>query len=264
KAQSPKPVPSVNNAFYDHLGETWYEGDDHAIALLRAEMPLKVGFVFEQMTAHDIEPGARILDVACGGGLVTFPLAEAGYSVHGVDLSEGSIEAARGRTPANSTATFAVGDAYALEAEDASFDVVLLLDMLEHVERPADVLAEAARVVRPGGLVMFNTFNSTPLAWLLAVHGFKFIVRDAPEHIHVFDLFIAPSVLAEMGADAGLQMDVVRGVRPALGKPFWWSLRHRRIHPDFQFRFTASPAVGYMGCLVREPATRAGEFAEQA
>lgn len=252
-------MATVNNAFYDHLGETWYEGDDHAIALLRAEMPLKLRFVLERMRAHSIVPGARVLDVACGGGLVTFPLAEAGYDVHGVDLSEGSIEAARARAPARSTATFAVGDAYGLEAEDASFDAVLLLDMLEHVERPVDVLAEAARVVRPGGLVMFNTFNSTPLAWLLAVHGFKFIVRNAPAHIHVFELFIAPSDLAEMAAEVGLEVEVVRGVRPALGKPFWWSLRHRRIHPDFQFRFSLSPAVGYMGCLVRQSPAQAGE-----
>jgi len=250
-------VPSVNNAFYSDLGDIWYEGDDHAIALLRAEMPLKLAFVRERLAAHGIEPGARILDVACGGGLVSFPLAEVGFDVLGVDLAEGAIEAARARVSASSTLAFQVGDAYALEAPDASFDAVLLLDMLEHVERPADVLAEAARVVRPGGLVLFNTFNSTPLAWLLAVHGFKFVVRDAPEHIHVFDLFIAPSVLAEMVADAGLEMEVIRGVRPGLGTPFWWSLRHRRIHPDFQFRFTRSPAVGYMGCAVRRE--RAGE-----
>lgn len=252
-------MPSVNNAFYSDLGDRWYEGDDHAIALLRAEMPLKLEFVLEQLAAHGLAPGARVLDVACGGGLVSFPLAEAGYEVHGVDLAEGAIESARSRVPASSTATFAVGDAYALDAEDASFDAVLLLDMLEHVERPADVLAEAARVVRPGGLVVFNTFNSTPLAWLLAVHGFKFVVRDAPDHIHVFDLFIAPSELAEMAAEVGLNVEVIRGVRPALGKPFWWSLGHRRIHPDFQFRFTASPAVGYMGSAVRQSPTRAGE-----
>ncbi|GAB5535514.1 MAG: hypothetical protein Rubg2KO_17630 [Rubricoccaceae bacterium] len=250
-------MPTVNNAFYHGLGDIWYEGDDHAIALLRAEMPLKLSFVLERLKAHGIEPGSQILDVACGGGLVTFPLAEAGFDVLGVDLAEGAIEAARTRAPASSTATFEVGDAYALDAGDASFDAVLLLDMLEHVERPADVLAEAARVVRPGGLVLFNTFNSTPLAWLLAVHGFKFIVRDAPEHIHVFDLFIAPSVLAELAADVGLDMEVIRGVRPSLGKPFWWSLRHRRIHPDFRFQFTRSPAVGYMGCCVRQAPARA-------
>ena len=251
-------MATVNNAFYSDLGDTWYEGDDHAIALLRAEMPLKLAFVQERLAAHGIEPGARILDVACGGGLVSFPLADAGFDVLGVDLAEGAIEAARQRASASSTVAFEVGDAYALEAEDASFDAVLLLDMLEHVERPADVLVEAARVVRPGGLVIFNTFNSTPLAWLLAVHGFKFVVRDAPDHIHVFDLFLAPSVLAEMAADAGLAVEVIRGVRPGLGKPFWWSLRHRRIHPDFQFRYSRSPAVGYMGCAVRQSPARSG------
>ena len=257
-------MAKVNNAFYSHLGDTWYEGDDHAIALLRAEIPLKLAFVQERLAAHGIEPGARILDVACGAGLVTFPLADAGFDMLGVDLAEGAIETARARVsssrrPESASVAFDVGDAYALEADEASFDAVLLLDMLEHVERPADVLAEVARVVRPGGLVLFNTFNSTPLAWLLAVHGFKFVVRDAPEHIHVFDLFIAPSTLTAMAADVGLEVERIRGVRPALGRPFWWSLRHRRIHPDFAFRFTASPAVGYMGCAVRQSLERTRE-----
>ena len=244
-------MPTVNNAFYSDLGDRWFEGDDHAIALLRAEMPLKLAFVQERLAAHGIAPGARILDVACGAGLVTVPLADAGYHVHGVDLSEGSIETAKSRCGDGSTATFAVGDAYALDAGDASVDAVLLLDMLEHVERPADVLAEAARVVRPGGLVLFNTFNTTPLAWLVAVHGFKFVVRDVPDHVHVFDLFLAPSVLRELAADVGLDVEMIRGVRPTLGKPLWWSLWHRRVHPDFAFRLTASPAVGYLGSAVR-------------
>ena len=149
------------------------------------------------------------------------------------------------------------GGAVAAFADEECIDLVIIGPEAPLVAGVADVLAEAARVVRPGGLVLLNTFNSTPLAWLLAVHGFKFVVRDAPEHIHVFDLFIAPSVLTEMADDAGLAMEIIRGVRPALGKPFWWSLRHRRIHPDFAFRFTASPAVGYMGCAVRQH--RAGD-----
>ena len=192
----------VNNEFYDDLGDRWFEGDDHAIALLRAEGHLKREYLRAVFDRHGVRPGARVLDVACGAGLIALPLAEAGYRVDGVDLSEPSLEAARRRAP--DAATFRRGDATALDADDASYDAVLLFDMLEHVEDPAAVIAEAGRVVRPGGVVLFNTFNQTPLAWLVAVHGFKFVVRDAPDHIHVWRLFIPPSVLAEHARAAGL------------------------------------------------------------
>ncbi len=242
-------MPAVNNEFYDDLGDRWFEGDDHAIALLRAEGHLKLDYLETVLDRHGIRPGARVLDVACGAGLIALPLAEAGYRVDGVDLSEPSLDAARQRAP--DTATFRLGDATALDADDASYDAVLLFDMLEHVEDPAAVVAEAGRVVRPGGVVLFNTFNQTPLAWLVAVHGFKFVVREAPDHIHVWRLFIPPSVLAEHAERAGLAMEEVVGVRPRLDGAFWRSLRRRRVDPSFRFTTTASQAVGYMGVAVK-------------
>ena len=244
-------MPAVNNAFYDDLGERWFEGDDHAIALLRAEARLKLPYALGVLARHGIGPGSRVLDVACGAGLIALPLAEQGYHVDGVDLSAGSLEVARARVPAGADAHFRVGDATALDADDASYDAVLLFDMLEHVEDQRGVLAEAARVVRPGGVVLFNTFNQTPLAWLVAVHGFRFVVREAPEHLHVWRLFLAPSALEAMAEAAGLAVEEVVGVRPRLGGPFWRSVVRRRVDPDFAFTTTRSRAVGYLGTAVR-------------
>lgn len=246
-------MAEVNNAFYDDLGERWYEGDDHAIALLRVESYLKLGYTFEVLRKHYIEPGARVLDVACGAGLVSLPMARAGYRVEGVDLAERALEVARRRVPDGADATFRLGDALSLDAEADTYDAVLLLDMLEHVEEPGRALAEAARVVRPGGVVVFNTFNQTPLAWLVAVHGFKFVVRDAPQHLHVYRLFIPPETLEEMAAEVGLDVVDVTGVRPRLDGAFWRSLRSRRVDPEFRFTRTASKAVGYMGAAVFDP-----------
>jgi 2-polyprenyl-6-hydroxyphenyl methylase/3-demethylubiquinone-9 3-methyltransferase len=161
------------------------------------------------------------------------------------------VEEARRRTPAGVDAAFAVADAYATGEPGAHYDAVLLLDMLEHVERPADVLREAARVVRPGGAVVFHTFNRTPEAWLLAIHGMKVVARDTPEHVHVYDLFITPAELRAMAAGAGLAVREVRGVRPVADRAFWWSVLHRRVHPDFRFTFTRAPRVGYAGHAVR-------------
>ncbi len=249
---SPFPVPvPVNNAFYDTLGDLWFEGDGHAIALLRAEGRLKTAYVHEVLDRHGLGDGARLLDAACGGGLVAHPLAAAGHRVLGVDLAPGAVEAAARRTPPGADARFVVGDAAALPADDASVDAVLLLDMLEHVESTPAVLAEAARVLRPGGVMVFNTFSRTPLAWLVAIHGFKFVVRDAPDHIHVYRLFQSPETLAERCAAVGLDVAEVRGVRPRLDGAFFRSLARRRVDPGFAFRFSASTAVGYMGHAVK-------------
>ena len=244
-------MPSVNNAFYDDLGDAWYDGDRHPIALLRAENPTKVAYTRDVLESLGIGPGARVLDVACGAGLVSFPLAEAGYAVEGVDLSVGSIEAAQARVPPGLGLSFRVGDAYALDAAEGSFDAVLLLDMLEHVERPADVLAEAARVVRPGGAVVFHTFNQTPLAWLLAIHGFKVVTPGGPPHIHVYDLFIPPRRLRAMCAQAGLEVRDLQGMHPVLDGAFWKTVVRRRVDPGFRFAIGGPPWVGYIGHAVR-------------
>ena len=244
-------MPQVNNDFYTDLGDAWFEGDDHPIALLRAESRVKVDYTMETLHALGIGPGARVLDVACGAGLVSLPLAVAGYEVEGVDLAEGAIQTARERTPPGASATFRVGDAYALDATDGAFDAVLLLDMLEHVERPADVLAEAARVTRPGGAVVFHTFNQTPLAWALAIHGFKVVTPGGPPHIHVYDLFIPPRDLRQWAGDSGLDVREVLGVHPVPDGAFWRSVLRRRVDPAFSFRIGGPPWVGYIGHAVR-------------
>ncbi len=244
-------MKSVNNDFYDDLGERWFEGDDHAISLLRREGLLKTAYVREVFDRYGIEPGARVLDVACGAGLISIPLADAGYHVEGVDLAEGALKVARSRVPEGAVATFRTADALDLDVPDGTVDAVLLLDMLEHVERPDRVLAEAGRVVRPGGVVLFSTFNQTPLAWLVAVHGFKFVVREAPTHIHVWDLFIPPDTLRQYAEAAGLAVAEVRGMRPALNGGLVRSVLRRRLDPAFRFTYTASQAVGYIGVAVR-------------
>lgn len=245
-------LPAVNNLFYDDLGERWYNDDQHIIALLRAESNLKNSYVEDVLREQNVGPGSHILDIGCGAGFLSNQLASLGYDVVGVDQSADSLAVARRHAPEGSAVEYSVADAYALNASDSSFDAVLLMDFLEHVNEPDRAIQEAARVLRTGGVMIFYTFNRTIMARLLAIHAVEMIARDCPKNFHVWHLFIKPYELKAMAADVGLAVGGFRGLRPRFWHwPFWSSLLTRRVHSDFQFQFTSNLAMGYMGFAIR-------------
>ncbi|MCB9255361.1 MAG: 3-demethylubiquinone-9 3-O-methyltransferase [Bdellovibrionaceae bacterium] len=232
----------VNNAFYDELGDQWYHGDRHAIGLLRAESGIKLDFVRRHLL-----PGQKVLDVACGGGLVANPLAREGFSVTGVDLSENSLQVARDQ--AVEGAQFVHGNALQLPFAAESFDAVLLMDFLEHVSEPERVLKEASRVLVPGGLLMFSTFNRNWASRLLAIEALRWF-PESPPNVHVYELFLTPDEVRTFATNCGLELVEYRGSLPKFFSwPFWSSVFRRRVHQGFSFEYTSSLRVGYMGCF---------------
>lgn len=245
------PGAAINNAIYEELGERWYTAQDDPVALLRAESRLRTAWILAELEARFGRRPLAILDVACGAGLLANPLAGQGHAVTGIDLSRASLRVARAHD-----ATGAVGylrmDARRLAFPDASFDVVCMMDFLEHLEERDAVIREAARVLRPGGWFFFHTFNRTPASWLIALKGVEWAVLNTPKHMHVYRLFLKPSELRRMCERHQLAVEVVRGVRPRVFR--WAFLRllvTGRVSDGFQFGFTGSLRVGYCGRAVK-------------
>jgi 2-polyprenyl-6-hydroxyphenyl methylase / 3-demethylubiquinone-9 3-methyltransferase len=234
--------PAIDNSIYGALGERWYTATDDPVALLRAEARLRTAWILE-----DLEGPQTILDVACGGGFLANPLAQAGHAVTGVDLSPETLDVAARHDPTRAV-TYLTMDARKLSFLDAQFDVVCMMDFLEHLPERDQVLAEAARVLKPGGRFYFHTFSRTPLSWLVVIQGVAWFVRNTPKHMHVYSLFLKPGELAELCARHDLEVEAVRGVRPRVfNRAFLGLLFTGRVSDGFRFAFTRFLGMGYCG-----------------
>ena len=158
--------------------------------------------------------GKQVIDVGCGGGILTEAMAAKGARVTGIDLSEKALSVAR-------LHLFESGVEVSYEYESAEqmaarrpaeFDVVTCLEMLEHVPDPASIVAACARLVKPGGQVFFSTLNRNPKAYLLAIVGAEYVLGMLPRGTHDYAKFIKPSELARFCRQAGLDVAGYRGL----------------------------------------------------
>lgn len=243
-------LPTVNNEVYATLGERWYGASDDPIALLRAESRLRNPWLAERLVrAFGPEP-CRVLDVGCGGGFLANDLAARGHRVTGIDASEDALSIAR-LHDSTGLVRYDAGDALRLPYASETFDAVCAMDFLEHVEQPAQVIAEAARVLRPGGLFFFHTFNRNFLAWLIVIKGVEWFVRNTPRHLHVLRLFLKPAEVSAACQRAGLAVPELIGMRPKLNAAFFRMLCTGRVSPEFEFELTRSTRLAYLGVARR-------------
>jgi 2-polyprenyl-6-hydroxyphenyl methylase/3-demethylubiquinone-9 3-methyltransferase len=241
----------VNNAIYETLGERWYDAQDDPVALLRAESAHRTPWVIETIERHHEGAGVRVLDIGCGAGFLTNRLAVRGWHVAGLDASESSLAVAAARDATRSV-RYELGDARSLPFRDESFDVACAMDFLEHVDEPGRVIAEAARVLRPGGLFFFHTFNRTLLAWLIVIKGVEWFVKNTPRDLHVLSLFLDPEEVRRECASSGMDFLELRGSRPVIfSKAFVQLLATGVVPKDFAFTFTASTRIAYTGVAVK-------------
>jgi 2-polyprenyl-6-hydroxyphenyl methylase/3-demethylubiquinone-9 3-methyltransferase len=139
-------------------------------------------------------------------------------------------------------------DALALPFPDHSFDVICAMDFLEHIEMPAQIIKEAARLLKPGGLFFFHTFNRNWLSWLLVIKGVEWCMPNTPANMHVYSYFIKPSELQKWCETSGMKCIEMKGFSPRVAsKAFWKSVVSRKIEKGFEFKFSSSLQTGYLG-----------------
>lgn len=195
----------------------WWDPEGPFAPLHRLN-PARMGHIRAEICRHyeldqaSLKPfdGFSVLDVGCGGGLVAEPLARLGATVTGIDADETAIGVARMHA-------VQVGlniDYQAVAAEDITeaYDVVLALEIIEHVANPAEFVKTCARLVKPGGLVIFSTLNRNPKSFLLGVVAAEYILRWVPRGTHNWRQFIKPSELAKAARAAGLEPATISGL----------------------------------------------------
>ncbi len=246
-----RKIKSINNAFYDELGDAWYSDATHPIALLRAENALRNPWIIEKIRESQGKH-CDVLDLGCGAGFLSNALALEGHRVTGIDLSAKSLDVARQRDLTHSV-RYLQKDAFSLDFPEKSFDVVCAMDFLEHVENPQQVVREAACLLKPGGLFFFHTFNRNFLSWLIVIKGVEWLVPNTPKNMHVLNLFIKPKELTSWCQSAELRIAEIHGLNPRIASlSFWKSLAMRKVSRDFGFQFTRSLKTGYVGIAVKK------------
>lgn len=158
--------------------------------------------------------GKDVIDIGCGGGILSESMVRKGARVTGIDLSDKALKVADLHSLESGVAVryekIAAEDMAAREA--GQFDVVTCMEMLEHVPDPAAIVKAAATLVKPGGKVFFSTLNRNPKSYLFAIVGAEYVLRMLPKGTHDYAKFITPSELSQFVRSAGLQVDGLKGL----------------------------------------------------
>ena len=198
-------------AKFSELAHRWWdlEGEFKPLHLIN---PVRLGWI----DAHQPLKGLRVLDVGCGGGILSDAMARKGAQVTGIDLSDKALKVAQmhaleAGTPQLQFRAIAAED---LAQEQAgAFDVVTCMEMLEHVPDPASIVQACADLVKPGGWVFFSTINRNARAFLQAIVGAEYVLNLLPRGTHEYAKLIQPAELAGACRGAGLSWREVKGMR---------------------------------------------------
>ena len=196
-------------AKFEALASRWWDKDSE-FKPLHDINPLRLDYIDQRANLK----GNKVIDIGCGGGILSESMAARGAEVTGIDLGGAPLAVARlHKLESGVNVDYQQISAEAMAAEHAgSFDVVTCLEMLEHVPDPASVVQACATLVRPGGDVFFSTINRNPKAYLMAVIGAEYVLNLLPRGTHDYARFIRPSELDQWARAAALNIQDITGM----------------------------------------------------
>ncbi len=196
-------------AKFEELAYRWWDKDSE-FKPLHDINPLRLNFIDERVGLH----GKKVLDVGCGGGILTESMAAKGAHVKGIDLGKAPLSVAQLHAKeSNYDISYEMISAEKIAQREAqSYDVVTCLEMLKHVPEPASVVHSCSQLVKPGGHVFFSTINKNPKAYLFAIIGAEYVLNLLPRGTHEYSKFIRPSELDNWCRDSNLNSKEITGM----------------------------------------------------
>ena len=207
-AATPNIDPAEVNKF-EELASRWWDPSSE-FKPLHDINPLRIDYIRQRAPLRD----RKVIDVGCGGGLLSEGMAQLGAQVTGIDMGEAPLTVARlhqHETGVQVDYQRATAEQMS-EQNPQSFDVCTCLEMLEHVPDPASVIAACAKLLKPGGQLFFSTINRNPKSYLFAIIGAEYLLRMLPKGTHDYRKFIRPSELERWARSAGLVLKELTGM----------------------------------------------------